>query len=183
MTRNSKIEPVVRLLTLAILWTACTSEETALTGESRRGKPDMESWGVTMTFTEQGKIRAIVKADHLQKFNDRQYAQLDGNIHIDFYDETETHTSLLLSEAAEVEETSNFMQAFGNVSVISDSGITLYSDTLSLDHNTGLIYTDDSVMITTTRQDTLYGVGFESDLKMESWTILKPSGVTARETN
>ncbi|MFQ6605430.1 MAG: LPS export ABC transporter periplasmic protein LptC [Fidelibacterota bacterium] len=174
---------VVRFLSLFLIWTACTHQESPLTGESRKGKPDMESWVVTLTFTEQGKIRAVVKADHLQKYNDRQYAQLDGNVHVDFFDEREKHTSLLLSESAEVEETSNFMQAFGQVTVISDSGITLFSDTLSLDHNSGLIFTDDSVMITTTQHDTLYGVGFESDLEMESWTILKPSGVTTRETN
>ena len=43
-----------------------------------------------------------------------------------------------------------------------------------------MIYTDDSVMITTEKQDTLYGIGFESDVQMEHWKILRPSGVTNR---
>ena len=38
----------------------------------------------------------------------------------------------------------------------------------------------DSVMITTLNEDTLYGIGFESDSDLENWKILKPSGVTGR---
>ncbi len=72
------------------------------------------------------------------------------------------------------------MRALHNVIVESDSGITLFTDTLSWDHDAELIYTDDSVMITTKQNDTLYGVGFESDLLMNSWRILNPSGVTSR---
>jgi hypothetical protein len=36
-------------------------------------------------------------------------------------------------------------------------------------------------MITTLEEDTLYGVGFESDSDMKNWKILSPSGVTGRE--
>jgi len=35
-------------------------------------------------------------------------------------------------------------------------------------------------MITTGNNDTLYGIGFESDMNMERWKILKPRGVTNR---
>ena len=72
------------------------------------------------------------------------------------------------------------MRAIQNVVVKSDSGVTLFTDTLSWDHAQGTIYTDDSVMITTEKQDTLYGIGFESDVQMEHWKILHPSGVTNR---
>jgi hypothetical protein len=44
-----------------------------------------------------------------------------------------------------------------------------------------LIYTEVNVMLTTEEGDTLYGVGFESDIAMENWRILKPSGVTSIE--
>ncbi len=167
-------------LTLLFLLISCSTPESSATGDTREGRPDMESWTVTITFTDKGKVRAIVNGDHLQKFNDRQFIQIDGNVHIDFYDEFEKHTSLLTSGFAEVEENSNYMVAFENVVVLSDSGVNLYTDTLSMDHEAELIFTNDSVMVTTEQLDTLYGVGFESDLQMEQWTILKPSGVTAR---
>ncbi len=58
--------------------------------------------------------------------------------------------------------------------------MTLFTDTLSWDNERELIFTDDSVMITTDANDTLYGIGFESDVNMKRWKILKPRGVTSR---
>jgi hypothetical protein len=64
--------------------------------------------------------------------------------------------------------------------VKSDSGITLFTSALAWDHDAESIYTEEPVMITTEQNDTLYGVGFESDLELNNWKILKPSGVTGR---
>jgi hypothetical protein len=36
-------------------------------------------------------------------------------------------------------------------------------------------------MVTTERDDTLYGVGFESSVDLTHWKIIKPWGVAARE--
>ena len=75
------------------------------------------------------------------------------------------------------------MRAIQSVVVKSDSGITLFTDTLSWNHSKQRIFTDDPVQVVTENQDTLYGVGFESDTEMEYWKILKPSGVTDRMIN
>jgi len=39
------------------------------------------------------------------------------------------------------------------------------------------IFTDDSVKFITESQDTIYGIGFESDVELNNWKILKPTGV------
>ena len=150
------------------------------TGEKRDGRPDQESWGVTILMTDAGLQRAIVQAGHLEKFNDRLYILLDQKVEVDFFDLEEKHTSRLTSQLAEVDEKSDFMRAIQNVVVKSDSGVTLYTDTLSWDHSLEMIYTDSPVIITTEKQDTLYGIGFESDVQMNHWKILHPSGVTNR---
>ena len=75
------------------------------------------------------------------------------------------------------------MRAIQSVVVKSDSGITLFTDTLSWDHSKQRIFTDASVRVVTEKQDTVYGVGFESDMEMRYWKILKPSGVTDRMIN
>ena len=36
-------------------------------------------------------------------------------------------------------------------------------------------------MITTLDNDTLYGIGFESDSDLKNWKIIEPSGVTERK--
>jgi LPS export ABC transporter protein LptC len=125
-------------------------------------------------------MRALIKSGHLEKFNDRQYILLDKNVDVDFFDDLEQHTTNLISQIAEVDERTNFMTAIGDVIVVSDSGVTLYTDTLMWNSEEELIYTDDPIMLTTENKDTLYGIGFESDVSMDHWKILQPSGVTER---
>ena len=159
---------------------SCSTSNSKGTGEKRDGRPDQESWGVTISMTDAGLQRALVQAGHLEKFNDRLYILLDQKVEVDFFDLEEKHTSRLTSQLAEVDEKSDFMRAIQNVVVKSDSGVTLYTDTLSWDLSLEMIYTDSQVRITTEKQDTLYGVGFESDVQMNHWKILHPSGVTNR---
>ena len=99
---------------------------------------------------------------------------------MDFFDANEEHMSCLSSDKAEINERTDFLRAINNIIVESDSGVTLFTDTLSWDNDRELIFTNDSVMITTETNDTLYGIGFESDVNMERWKILKPRGVTSR---
>ena len=73
--------------------------------------------------------------------------------------------------------------AIGNVVVLSDSGVTLYTDTLSWDNVKEKVFTDDRVMFITEQKDTLYGIGFESDIELNNWKILKPTGVFQVEEN
>jgi len=35
-------------------------------------------------------------------------------------------------------------------------------------------------MLTTENGDTIFGIGFESDITLENWRILNPSGVTEK---
>ena len=102
---------------------------------------------------------------------------------VDFFDEDENHTSTLICNIAEVNEKSNHMKAIGNVSAISDSGITLYTDTLVWNSIDEKMSTDCVIMLTTEKKDTLYGVGFESNSDLKNWVILNPSGVTTRSLN
>ena len=74
-------------------------------------------------------------------------------------------------------------QVFVDFSVVSDSGVTLFTDTLSWDNVREKIFTDDSVKFITESQDTLYGIGFESDVELNNWKILKPTGVFHEDEN
>ena len=143
-------------------------------------KPDQESWNVRITVTNAGIKRADIKADYLEQYKDKGFLTLENNVQIDFYNSNEQHMSSILADKAEINERTNFLQAVDNIIVKSDSGVTLFTDTLSWDNTKELIFTEDSVMITTETNDTLYGIGFESDMKMERWKILKPRGVTNR---
>ena len=159
-----------------IIATSC-DRESLQSVPSRDGMPDQESWGVNIILTDQGIIRAKVSSGHLEKYNEKEYIILDSNVFVDFYDSKENHTSTLNSDKAEINEQSNDMLAIGNVIAKSDSGITLFSETLRWLAREEKFFTKDSLMITTFDKDTLYGVGFESNADLKNWKILNPSGI------
>ena len=93
----------------------------------------------------------------------------------------EKHMSNLKSESAFVYEGNDNLLAIGNVIVKSDSGVTLFTDSLFWDNQSEKINSNDTVMLATELNDTLYGIGFESDIDLTRWKILKPWGVSSRE--
>ena len=121
-----------------------------------------------------------MKSGHLEKYNEAQYIMLDQIVKVDFFDKNQNHVAVLNSVRAEVNQKTNDMKAIGDVVAISDSGITLYTDTLFWNAKKEQMHSKDSVMITTLEKDTLYGIGFESDSDLQNWKILRPSGVTNR---
>ena len=102
---------------------------------------------------------------------------LDENVDADFFNEEEVYTTNLKSKVAEIEEDRDYLIAIGDVVVVSDSGVTLFTDTLSWDNVKERVFTDDRVTFITEQQDTLYGIGFESDVELNNWKILKPTGI------
>ena len=166
-----------RLTILCLFIFACNNTELNKIGETRDGLPDAESWNATITLTNKGSKRAVIKSGHLQKYQQRQYILLDQKVDADFFNEEEIYTSNLKSEIAEIDESKDFLIAMGNVVVVSDSGVTLFTDTLSWDNVEEKIFTDDRVIFITEQNDTLYGIGFKSDIELNNWEIMQPTGV------
>ena len=171
------VKKLAAIIILSFFW-SCQSSNIEEQFSETNELPQQEGWGIEITLSEKGKVRAIIKSEHLEKFENIKQVKLDGNVVADFYDNMEKHTTLVYSDFASIDEQSKIMMAHGNVVVVSDSGITLVTDTLNLDQESKLIFTDDSVRITTTGTDTLYGIGFESNIDLDEWKILKPWGVT-----
>ena len=68
------------------------------------------------------------------------------------------------------------MLAYGNVKVISGDSLKLFSNSILWDNQYKLITSNDSVTFTTTFNDTMYGIGIESDVDLTHSKILKPHG-------
>ena len=168
---------------LSLIIYSCNTSSLELGGEKRINRPDQESWDVNITLTNEGIVRAIIQSGYLKKYQQKNFIFLEDSVTIDFFDNLERHTTHLTSSIAEINEKNNFMRAVKSVVITSDSGVTLYTDTLSWDPSNQLIYSEDSVQVITQKQDTLYGVGFESDIEMKYWKIIQPSGVTNRMIN
>ena len=171
--------PRLNVLCILFLFFSCSADE-ILELSKNKDIPDQESWDVTIILSDKGIMKAKIKSGHLEKHNDKAFVFLDSNVIVDFFDKDEKHTSLLKSESAEINQKSNNMKAIGNVIAISDSGITLFSEVLMWDATDEKLYTNETIMITTLENDTLYGIGFESNSNLENWKILNPSGISGR---
>ena len=166
-----------RYFFLLIFLLACQSNELQRSGETRQGRPDAESWDAVITLTNKGAKRGVIRSGHLEKYNDNEFILLDQNVDADFFNEEEVFTTNLKSLVAEIDEEEDFLVAIGNVVVVTDSGVTLFTDTLSWDNQKEKVFTSDSVIFITENKDTLYGIGFESDIELNNWKILQPTGV------
>ncbi|MCH8327816.1 MAG: LPS export ABC transporter periplasmic protein LptC [Candidatus Marinimicrobia bacterium] len=149
-------------------------------GKSKDMYPDQESWVSNILISRDGLLVARAVSDRMVKYDAQNLAHLLGNVRIDFFNAQGGHVSRLYSDSADVNMLNNNLLAFGNVTIQSDSGLVLSTTRLSWSHEYNMIETDDSVMFATPQLDTLYGVGFESDVDLTHWKIYQPSGVTGR---
>tara|TARA_Y100000590_G_scaffold470571_1_gene666454 strand:- start:4641 stop:5168 length:528 start_codon:yes stop_codon:yes gene_type:complete len=174
------VKRTVHILFVAAV-VGCGGVEDQASLGNRSDYADQESWNPVIILTREAKKRTVVRASHLAKYDEKQEIVLDGNVDADFFSTDEEHMSNLKSERAFVYENSDNLLAIGNVVVVSDSGVKLFTDSLYWENQNERITSNDTVMLTTEVNDTLYGVGFESDVDLTHWKILQPWGVTARE--
>ena len=169
------------LYIIACIFVACNSGINEGENITQENLPDQESWNSTIILTRDGKKRAVVKSGHLAKYNDKNEVILDQNVDADLFSAEERHMSNLKSKKAIVYESTDNLLATGDVVVVSDSGVTLYTDSLFWNSRTERVTTQDTVMLTTEFNDTLFGTGFESNVDLTHWKIYQPWGVTERE--
>ena len=155
-----------------------TGEEVALSNTSMFNENEIENPEIIISRENTRIVKAVSK--HLMK-NGNEDALLTGNVKADFYNDLGEHVSILYSDSAKINQRTNNLRATGNVHVESDSGFTLYANSILWDNQYKIIESKDSVMFTTIEGDTMYGVGFESDMDLTKWKIYKPNGVIKRD--
>jgi len=155
-----------------------TGEEVARKNTSMFNENEIENPEIIISRENTRIVKAVSK--HLMK-NGNEDALLTGNVKADFYNDLGEHVSILYSDSAKINQRTNNLRATGNVHVESDSGFTLYANSILWDNQYKIIESKDSVMFTTIEGDTMYGVGFESDMDLTKWKIYKPTGVIKRD--
>jgi len=137
--------------------------------------PTQESWNTSITFTDSGRVTAIMHAGHIAVHSTEQYTSLDGGIKVDFFDEQEHHTSVLTADRGKVDDQTQDLQASGNVVVESDSGTILKTSELWWANAKQLIHTPAYVEITSPSEQ-IRGHGLESDQHLTNYRIFRVTG-------
>ena len=164
---------------ISSLFLSCYNNTKNLNTKSIQDYPDNFITNPKITIYKKNKLSLETTSDLLIK-NESEDTKLKNNVTATFYNELGIKTSVLNSDSAIINEIDNSFNAFGNVKVISDSGFVLSTNSIYWDRNYNKVISNDSIRFTTEKNDTLYGLGFESDTDLSNWKILKPSGVTYR---
>ena len=164
-------------LILASLFITCGSRGESDNSDFTEELIENEIWNPLIILSREESRVVAAKAEKLYQ-SSNELALLVGNVEVDFFSEEGDHISILYSDSAQINEQSNNLHANGNVFVVSDSGYTLTTSKILWDNRYRMIIAEDSVMFTTTEGDTMYGVGFESDIDLDQWRIFRIYGVT-----
>lgn len=166
---------------LFAIFLGCHSLDEPSPSRSAAEGPDQEGWNSTIMVTSNGRVTALVKYHRMEKFSKKRRVFFKDGVEVDFYNQQGQHSSKLNATSGVLYEETNDVTASGNVVVVSDSGITLRSDSLRWDNRRQKVITEAFVKVTTAGGDTLHGIGFESDPNLKHWHIRKPSGVTQKK--
>ena len=167
---------------LLFLFTHCTGDRVKPAVDASinvEELPTQESWNSVITFSDSGKIKAVMNAGHLRMFEESKETLLDDNIKIDFYDENEIKTTTLTSIRGRVDDRTNNLWAIDSVVAVSDS-VTLITEELMWRNEDKKIVSDRFVRIITPKEK-IEGYGFESDQALRNYVIYRITFVTSNE--
>ncbi len=142
--------------------------------------PDQETWDTNLLITKDGMRIGYLKAAHVKKYSSRKMTYFEDGLQVDFYNSTGEHTSVLNSDGGWIHDVKQDMYAYGNVVVVSDSGATLYTDTLQWDNKLQKIISNIPVKITT-KDDTLFGDSFISDPGLSNYELINSRGSSSKK--
>jgi LPS export ABC transporter protein LptC len=146
-----------------------------LNGVSSDQLPSQESWNSTITFSDSGIVKAIVRAKHIYSFDNSKVTHLEHDVKVDFFDETGKHTTVLTADTGMVDERTNNLEAIGHVVVRSDSGTVVRTEKMFWDNKRQLIHSPEYVQVNSPKEN-LQGTGFESDHNLRNYRIFKVTG-------
>jgi LPS export ABC transporter protein LptC len=136
--------------------------------------PSQISAHTRMTFSSDGKVRAVMNARGIRVFEVKRYTMLDSSVHVDFFNTDGKHSSILTSHRAFIDDNTKNMTAYDSVKVLSDSGTLVETDSLLWDNGTHKMHSDAYVRITEKSGRITRGHGFESDQDLINYKILLP---------
>jgi LPS export ABC transporter protein LptC len=139
--------------------------------------PQQESWNSQIVLSDSGRVKAIIDAGYLRVYAADQKTLLSNGVTVRFFNADGTPGSVLTSDEGAVDETTNDLEARGNVVVISTDETTLFTEELYWNESRQLIYTPVFVRIISP-EEKLQGVGLESDQRLQNYRIFRVTGET-----
>lgn len=170
---------VAAILVTALAFAGCEDKvkPSVLSTVDSHTLPQQESWNSQIVISDSGVVRAIIHAGYFKVYASSRTTHLSDSVRVQFYDPDGTPTSLLTSREGAVDETTNNLEARGNVVVTSENGTRLFTEELYWDQRRQMIHTPVFVRIMSPKER-LQGVGLESDQRLKNYRIFRVTGET-----
>ncbi len=160
-------------LAASVSFSSCRNKE--ITAPLIYEGPLREAENVVMHYTENDRVKALLKANKIFEFQNGDQEFPEG-IYLEFYDKTGKLTSTLRANTAFYFKSESKWRGRGKVEVKNiDKNQQLNSEELFWFPGTRKIATDKFVTITDTH-DILYGTGLDAMEDMSIYTIKNPTG-------
>lgn len=168
------------ILAAAVLCFACEEkiQPNILTQIDSRTLPQQESWNSTVTLSDSGLVKAVIKAGYIRVFEKPRQTLLSQGVTVDFFGDDGKKTSVLTSKEGKVDDLTNDLEAWGDVVVVSQTDSTrLQTDRLFWDNSRRLVHTPEFVRIASPREK-IQGTGFEAEQNLHNYRVFRVSGQT-----
>lgn len=142
---------------------------------------DQEGWDSIITSTSSGRLTSKIAYAHMKQYNSKRLVVFDRGVEISFFNDQGQLISVVKGDSALLWQQNENLELFGNVVVNSEEGVDLFSEELKWDDESQLVTAEELVTVITTANDTIHGVGFESNKAFDKWIIKKPWGVTQKK--
>lgn len=136
--------------------------------------PSQESFNTTVTFSDSGKVKAVLTAGRIRIFSKFNYTLIDSNAKVDFYKDG-VYSSTLTGRRGKIYDATKDVEVYEDVKLVSTDGSVLTTNKLYWVNKTQRIKSDEFVHITTKTED-IQGYGFEADQNLKNYVIYKVSG-------
>ena len=136
--------------------------------------PSQESFNTTVTFSDSGKVKAILVAGRIRIYTKFNYTLIDSSAKVDFYKDG-VYSSTLTGKRGKIFDATKDVEVYDDVKLVSTDGSVLTTNKLYWVNKTQKIKSDEYVHITT-KTDDIQGYGFEADQNLKNYVIYKVSG-------
>jgi LPS export ABC transporter protein LptC len=176
------LKSIAILLLMAMLFACSPDMDTISLITQVDESPTETAFDVKIIYSEFAKVKMIMETPQMDKYiGEKEFVEMPQGINVLFFDSIGNQTSSLKANYAIHYETENIMEAHNDVVVINEKNEKLNTEHLTWDREKAIIYTDKFVKITTD-EEVMFGDGFESDERFDSWIIKKPRGTFSIET-
>lgn len=136
--------------------------------------PTQQSFNSVVTFSDSGKVKAVLYAGRIRVFSRYNYTLIDSGAKVDFY-KNGVYSSTLTGKRGKIYDATKDVEVYDSVKLVSEEGSTLTTNKLLWVNKTQKIKSDEFVHITT-KTDDIQGYGFEADQNLKNYVIYKVSG-------